>query len=593
MFMRSAQLVRYRISPSWGVRERRVRSFNGLSTARLTCALNADPLSPHATPSHDLASTAGAPFADVCDRGATAHDAEDGPLTQSVSVCAAGAPSRATFFSRVGLAPCAASLAAPEGETGPVLTAQGAWVVPGSFALAFTVADSGGLSAEATRTVLVCPRTERVCGPGACSSTGLCLTDLAPEPPQRAPPTIALRTSDLLGAAISVKQFSTYAACGEGQIPELGAPCDLGTTAADTTDGDLSASVLTCPPSACLATTGCPEYAFAKKGIAGCVDTSAPVGTVFTVDFVVLNKEIPPRSATVARRVAISEPCAGAGETFCLGSCTTMACDYVASLLAAPQQPPAPPPAPPKLQLLGPATLFIPYGGAAAAAALPAWWTAASTPSAPSLLPCISAAGGSAEWPLCGSTASDAAGGDLSVSVSVAQSAAAPASCDAASAGGGLCLPVRVLSALLSVSLGLKLHCCRKSLSQSLVPAFPSVSLYPPQGAYSFVYRVVDSRGISATASRTVSIGEVGSLELTKQVPSAATNAAAAAAEAATFGAAAAAASLRANVSASIASISSSFVCSPGDVHISSVRAEGGTGGTAPFQLVRCSPASI
>ena len=41
-------------------------------------------------------------------------------------------------------------------------------------------------------------------------------------------------------------------ACSSGQVPTAALPCELGATASSTTSGDLTASVLACPPSYCI-----------------------------------------------------------------------------------------------------------------------------------------------------------------------------------------------------------------------------------------------------------------------------------------------------------------------------------------------------
>ena len=78
--------------------------------------------------------------------------------------------------------------------------------------------------------------------------------------------------------------------------------------------------MLACPPASCLP-QGCPGHEFRKKGIQGCgIDTSAPVGSVFTLKFVVLDRWLPPSMATIERVVTIRGPCP-ADAHFCNGAC--------------------------------------------------------------------------------------------------------------------------------------------------------------------------------------------------------------------------------------------------------------------------------
>jgi hypothetical protein len=78
--------------------------------------------------------------------------------------------------------------------------------------------------------------------------------------------------------------------------------------------------VLACPPASCLP-RGCPGHEFRKKGIQGCgIDTSAPVGSVFSLTFVVLDRWLPPAMATTERVITIRGPCPAAAH-FCNGAC--------------------------------------------------------------------------------------------------------------------------------------------------------------------------------------------------------------------------------------------------------------------------------
>eukprot|EP00976_Prorocentrum_cordatum_P080618 1184043-Prorocentrum_minimum.AAC.1 len=72
--------------------------------------------------------------------------------------------------------------------------------------------------------------------------------------------------------------------------------------------GDLTEHVLSCPPAHCLP-AGCPGHEFRRKGLLGCLNTSAPVGTIFSVSFVVFDHAQPPNVAAVSRLVTIAPPC--------------------------------------------------------------------------------------------------------------------------------------------------------------------------------------------------------------------------------------------------------------------------------------------
>jgi len=64
-------------------------------------------------------------------------------------------------------------------------------------------------------------------------------------------PTITLITTVAAPATTSIKLGYTYEACASGQQPSAGAECELGATAQDGQNGNLTASVLVCAPAAC------------------------------------------------------------------------------------------------------------------------------------------------------------------------------------------------------------------------------------------------------------------------------------------------------------------------------------------------------
>ena len=116
------------------------------------------------------------------------------------------------------------------------------------------------------------------------------------------PPTIHLLTTSLLGIAVMVRQGTPYQACSPGQEPTSTSPCELGVSASTARGGSLTSSVLVCPPATCMSPSVCPASAFALNGITACaVNTSAPVGTVTTIKFVVYDSSAsPPLSASIS-----------------------------------------------------------------------------------------------------------------------------------------------------------------------------------------------------------------------------------------------------------------------------------------------------
>ncbi len=61
----------------------------------------------------------------------------------------------------------------------------------------------------------------------------------------------------MLPATVSLKQYSSYAACASGVSPSSTALCETGATATDTQDGSLTSNVLACAPASCTSTTSC------------------------------------------------------------------------------------------------------------------------------------------------------------------------------------------------------------------------------------------------------------------------------------------------------------------------------------------------
>ncbi|KAK3254009.1 hypothetical protein CYMTET_36763 [Cymbomonas tetramitiformis] len=272
---------------------------------------------------------------EVCDPGATAQDAEDGVLDARVLACS---PDNASFpFVEVGIQPCEVDTA-----------------VAGRYEVVFSVTDSSGASAAVVRTVIVepsCPIGETLCETQTdCSVDGLCVEDLDTRPEEESkpsPPELALVVTKAAPTSVRVKKHARYELCAEGETPAAEGDCEPGVTAVSAVSGaDLSMEVLSCPPADCLP-FGCPGHEMRlQKGLTSCFDTSAEVGTVFELTFLVFDDNMPPRNATVARLLTIVSPCAE-GEQLCEDDvCTTTPCDVRASLIEAPDS------APPEVGLL-------------------------------------------------------------------------------------------------------------------------------------------------------------------------------------------------------------------------------------------------
>ena len=84
---------------------------------------------------------------------------------------------------------------------------------------------------------------------GACSLYGICLA-VATTAANTAP-TISLITTAAAPATTTIKLGYTYTVCASGQQPYAGAECELGATAQDSQNGNLTASVLVCAPAVC------------------------------------------------------------------------------------------------------------------------------------------------------------------------------------------------------------------------------------------------------------------------------------------------------------------------------------------------------
>jgi hypothetical protein len=174
-------------------------------------------------------------------------------------------------------------------------------------------------------------------------------------------PLIQLVDSPELGGVVKLKQGSSYGVCAAGVQPTAAAPCELGARAVDpdgSPDGsalNMTDKVVVCPPPECL-TLGCSGTAlrahlFSVKGLAGCgIDTTALLGTRYSVDFWVWDAGTPPRNATVSRSIVLVDPCTGGSSPY---TCTdTSTGQLYCSGVSCDQAPKYRPPAASKLQLV-------------------------------------------------------------------------------------------------------------------------------------------------------------------------------------------------------------------------------------------------
>ncbi|KAK3237339.1 hypothetical protein CYMTET_52578, partial [Cymbomonas tetramitiformis] len=323
----------------------------------------------------------------VCDQGAAAIDLLDRDLTARVLACS---PDGITAqFANAGVSVCGVDTH-----------------TPGVYAVNFSVSNSLGLVGVASRHVTVttaCPVGEVLCSNGLeCSVQGVCLGDLTGKEEEvvqvDTPPSVVLLTTLAVPKAmVEVKQHQVYAACAPGQpVDDL---CEPGAVAYDQEDGDLSASLLACPPASCL-DIGCPGHEWAKKGLEGCVNTSAAVGSIFNIDFVVFDSAIPANFHAATRVVGIIQPCA-VGEELCADlTCSSVDCELRDSLLADPRDV-----MPPEVALRY-SEVRVRYGRAEDVAALRA---------------CTSKAELTQDPPSCVATAVDDESGDISSSLATQQ----------------------------------------------------------------------------------------------------------------------------------------------------------------------------
>ncbi|KAK3289149.1 hypothetical protein CYMTET_3420 [Cymbomonas tetramitiformis] len=296
------------------------------------------------------------PLSEVCDLGAEASDALEGDLMAYVTACSLDGTTNRFAFK--GVSGCGV-------HTG----------VAGLYTLVFSVVNSAGVGASAERNVTVlapCPVGEALCLSGiTCSTQGLCMDDLdrrvseTSDAQGNEQPTVKLvMTTAVPAPFVEVPQHQRYVSCAEEETVHAEVLCEPGATASDAEDGDLSAQVLSCPPASCIE-VGCPGHEWAAKGLAGCINTSAPVGTLFEVQFVVFDFAMPRQMASAVRTVAIVQPC-NSGETVCSDhTCSSIDCDLRDSMLADDADVNSP-----VVTLLQASQTRVVYGDAASAAAV-------------------------------------------------------------------------------------------------------------------------------------------------------------------------------------------------------------------------------
>ena len=261
----------------------------------------------------------------LCDRGVTAMDTTDGDLTPYVMACDRN-------FQSEGLAGCAI-----HGSD-----------YPGMHDIKFSVTDSAGNEAHVLRKVMIlvqCDAGMVRCKDGiTCVPEGNpCVMNIGAEIEQAAePPATAMPPNvTLLGPAVlTLPRFATYTSCASDKLSTDRALCDQGAIAHDDVDGNLTDSLLVCPPESCMP-FGCAGHELWRKGVDSCLNTSTPVGTVFSVDFVVFDTDGVHASAT--RTITIGEPCPE-GQYWCptnspMGRCERASCEAIEALADAKELP--------------------------------------------------------------------------------------------------------------------------------------------------------------------------------------------------------------------------------------------------------------
>jgi hypothetical protein len=272
----------------------------------------------------------GARLADVCDRGVTAVDPEEGDVVANVRACS---PDGVTGIFRLkGLTYCKIDT-----------------MVPGNYPIVFEVSDASLKLVNVTRTLIVkgaCSAGERLClDMVECSVGGTCTADLSAdstvvEEVVDQPPVIRLKAHPLLGRYMSLGRNVPFAACAPGQVPTATLLCDLGANATDFEDGNLTSSIIvptglrTATGSHACVAFGCPDFKFVNKGIKGNLNTAAAVGTVFDITYYVFDSASPPHIVSINRTITIVSPC-DFGDSYCDDGAGDKACSKLTCLAQA------------------------------------------------------------------------------------------------------------------------------------------------------------------------------------------------------------------------------------------------------------------
>jgi len=368
----------------------------------------------------------------VCDAGVYAVDSLQGLMSSRIVACLdtqlASGIVPPIPFAVGGLLPCNL-------DTGR----------PGKVNITFSVTNDAGLTSAVNRTIVIAPicgNGERLCaGLLTCSTDRLCdlIEDFVDskvveqllagegETVEDNPPTIELQGPSV----ISLPSGSVWDLCPDESDKEIF--CDQGAIASDVEDGDLTSSILACPPRTCTVDgIACKSHLLSVKGITPCLPSNVdalPVGTKVLLPFTVFDYGIPPLNASISRTLVIVSSCEP-GEYNCDGVCSEIACEVRNKLglgdeIEEPQEA--------QISLLGPELLEVKHG-------LPSTEIA-------SLLPCLSISAAqepSGEAPhSCGCTAtvenSEGTPADVSQYLTIQQNCTDCAVCLPKAAVQGLC----------------------------------------------------------------------------------------------------------------------------------------------------------
>jgi hypothetical protein len=342
--------------------------------------------------------------------------------------------------------------------------------------------DGGSSSSSSNNTAPAAPPppAARPASPSAAAAVRPPLTRARPV---NKAPVIRLVDTPELGEVVKLKQGSSYGVCAAGVQPTAANPCELGAQAEDPdggTDGsalNMTDKVVVCPPAECL-TLGCSgttlrAHLFSVKGLAGCgIDTSAPLGTRYSVDFWVWDAGTPSRNASVSRSIVLVDPCTDSASPY---TCTdTSTGQLYCSGVSCDQAPKYRPPAPSKLQLV-----LLPRAGP--------MYLQYQRPAPFSLGPCQSLTRNSS----CGAVAYQHAGasGLLDLTADIQVQDVTPCAADQVGGRGGMGVPCHMTTGCLSQAGWLMHGQCVLLLHQLILPSasvaqtLPEHAMQMPGGA--------------------------------------------------------------------------------------------------------------